>query len=65
MSNPWETGSEMNGHRLAWCDAQSRIDAIKGMTTERLITALDYPDTQKVVAAKIRSELKKRGHKCN
>lgn len=60
MNNPWETGQVYHGIRASYQDSQSRIDAVKSMSTEKLLAALDWPSTQSVVKAKIRAEIKRR-----
>ena len=59
MRNPWETGQEFQGIRLAWCDAQSRISAAKEMNADQLRACLAWTDTQKTVRRFIERRLRK------
>jgi hypothetical protein len=59
MRNPWASGYVFDGNAVAWCDAQSRIDAARRMTPERLIECLAWPDTQKTVRLAIERMLRK------
>lgn len=59
MHNPWETGDTYCGHRCAWQDVQSRIDAAKTMPAARLRACLAWPGTQKTVRQWIERRLRK------
>ena len=59
MNNPWETGECYDGHRPAWCDTQSRMDAAKRMTADKLRACLAWPDTQKTVRQVIERRLRR------
>jgi len=58
MSNPWETGTEYDGHRPAYCSTEDRSSRVQTMTPAELAAALEWPDTQKTVRAKIERRLR-------